>query len=331
MAHHERINNWFLDHIENLHLEACTLKWVDNWLPGYTDFQVTISINDQPYVGRGTDHDEDLAFTKAAVEALERAACKTIEFREGGFAGHRNEQLAEESAKLELIERDAFLCHYLTMTPFIPVLNRKIKLPYINFQDIITKLSKDNIKISLFSMNSINDTNAYLCIADGVNFATPFGIIIGLGCAMEKKIAMEVAIIECLSNTVCCLDNKFAHPLSLKEFNSTPNPSPKHHAALGQNTDSSRHFLPLIGRTEISLKNNGLELSIESFISETHKPSFRGIGETPVYFSNVTSNCLQTQFTGAVTNHKVNLKRLSQFLGRDIIFEEINHYPHPIG
>jgi hypothetical protein len=89
-------------------------------------FRVQISYYSELIKSRIYGYGESLrelhAYEKAICELIEREALFTKGeeyglFSTNGLACHRWERLAKNSAKIELLERDAFLRHWLTMTP----------------------------------------------------------------------------------------------------------------------------------------------------------------------------------------------------------------------
>ncbi len=95
--------------------------------------------------GYGEDENEILAYEKAICELFEREMMKRASTWSGkltsnGVAAHRFFLLAKRFAKDELIERDAFLRHWLTKTPLA-----KIAMPksLVKFSNAIEKSGHD--------------------------------------------------------------------------------------------------------------------------------------------------------------------------------------------
>lgn len=77
--------------------------------------------------GLGADKDLKLAYLKSIVEYFERLAFFKNEknlnlFSTNGIAAHRIPAIAKNSAEDELLERDSFLRHWYSNTPFTPLL-----------------------------------------------------------------------------------------------------------------------------------------------------------------------------------------------------------------
>ena len=181
------ILDWLLNNKQQLKLKGTKLTWVDEWLPGYFDYGIEVEIDGEKYEGRGTDLNEELAFIKGAVEAFEKAVFKNNKLKIGGFSGHKNQELADIKAKLELIERDSFMCHYLTKTPFKQIREDEEKIEDIPIMNIKTKLKGLGINLNIYQMNTaIKGIYACACISEGINYKKPFGVITGLGCNYNK-------------------------------------------------------------------------------------------------------------------------------------------------
>jgi hypothetical protein len=114
------------------------------------------------YYGLGSDTNEKLAYVKAVVEFYERKSFYDEGIKCGftstnGIAGHRFYNLAQKAAIAELYERDAFLCHWYSQTPFFKVENTNTDV-----QNVITELSGLKIK-TLFRSTYLGFQKIILC------------------------------------------------------------------------------------------------------------------------------------------------------------------------
>ncbi len=114
------------------------------------------------YYGLGSDTNEKLAYVKAVVEFYERKAFYDVGIKcsftsTNGIAGHRFYNLAHKAAIAELYERDAFLCHWYSQTPFL-----KIENTNSNVQNVVTELSSMKIK-TLFRSTYLGFQKIVLC------------------------------------------------------------------------------------------------------------------------------------------------------------------------
>jgi|GEM_PF-5928648 len=101
-----------------------------NWLH---TIQFSFSISNENCYGLGSDPNIKNAYIKSVVEYYERKAFFEVGRLNGfnstnGIAGHRFKLLARQAALSELYERDSFLCHWYSQTPFLTVesSNKKI-------------------------------------------------------------------------------------------------------------------------------------------------------------------------------------------------------------
>jgi hypothetical protein len=83
------------------------------------DFEVTLTIEGTPSIGRGTDFDESLALEKASGEAVERALCDSLGISTVGVAVHPDPAHAMENARRERVERAIFDRHKSDGIPFV--------------------------------------------------------------------------------------------------------------------------------------------------------------------------------------------------------------------
>ena len=118
--------------------------------------------NSLDYYGLGSDINEKLAYVKAVVEFYERKAFYDVGIKRGftstnGIAGHRFYNLAHKAAIAELYERDAFLCHWYSQTPFLKVENTNTDV-----QNVIAELSSMQIK-TLFRSTYLGFQKIILC------------------------------------------------------------------------------------------------------------------------------------------------------------------------
>lgn len=132
-----------------------TLKWLHTIHFSFPDKRLD-------YYGLGSDSNEKLAYVKAVVEFFERTAFYDVGLNGGftstnGIAGHRFYNSAHKAAIAELYERDAFLCHWYSQTPFLKVENTNIDV-----QNVITELSGLKIK-TLFRSTYLGFQKIILC------------------------------------------------------------------------------------------------------------------------------------------------------------------------
>jgi ribosomal protein S12 methylthiotransferase accessory factor YcaO len=124
--------DWLRDEGRRFRARIYDLGVIDDALPGYHDYAVNLTVGRVRYDGRGQARTAALALSKATGEAVERWLVDRCRRRgeletSSGLAVHTTARRARDNARRELIERDLFLCHLLTGTPFNPVPRRELE------------------------------------------------------------------------------------------------------------------------------------------------------------------------------------------------------------
>ena len=310
----KKLNSWLLSHYKSLALKVTQLDWIQNWMPGHYDFQVSITLEGRQHIGRGVDNNSDLAFTKAAAEALERGFCFENHISTSGVAVHTEESAARENAKNELIERDRFFCHYFTATPFEEIGDD-------SYHGIREKLKKHNITMKIFEMNPLNQTRSFVCLSTGERV----GLVVGLGTCRDKSVAIKKSVIECLINTVASLHGKVT-PIKFRQFEALASCQPEDHRRL------------YLGESVLIKKNSwmldgGGRVGKPEFVDEDRFRYSRLIGknyllrESPLVAVKCENELLQKSIYGRFNLEHVNSERIKNFAK----VPEINNLPHPLG
>lgn len=119
MAHQTLVAaKWLLSKKMELEVKFHEFKWGTGY--GIPLFDFEISILGGRHSGRGSSLDQNLAFEKAAAEALERFVCFEHGISTEGVAAHSVAEIAEFNAGREALERYLFRWHLNTKTPFPP-------------------------------------------------------------------------------------------------------------------------------------------------------------------------------------------------------------------
>ena len=324
MEDKKKLSRWLLDNYKALELQVTQLKWVEEWIPGFHDFEVSIVMNGQVFKGRGIDRSSDLAFTKAGAEAIERAICEENGISSCGVAVHVDYNLAKVSARNELVERDRFFCHYLTKTAFGKTTPEwSSDWGGIGFLEIQEKLRGHSIAIQVFEMNPLNSIRSMICITQGERM----GSTLGMGASENSVISTRKAITECLMNTIATLHEK---SLSQK-FNGPMNPDsspPNSHRYIEEENplwDNKWIFKgnePLITPEFVEPKR------FEYKILERKDALLK---KAPIVAVRCLNPYLQDSFFGNFNAKYINLKRLQTFLGQPITLSQLNQSPPPLG
>lgn len=182
-------------------------------------------------VGRSIQRDAATAIGVAYAEALERFCCKHIsgvrrhtdsskeaglearapelrsglgQFPPGGFAVHLTADEAIESARQELIERDAFFCHFMTGRPFLAELQviDGTKASQL-LKSVLNAFYLKGHPIHLFQLESADPSLfavAALAIRDDSQSRPLYGCLVGLGASEAIEEAATKAAFEVIRN-----------------------------------------------------------------------------------------------------------------------------------
>lgn len=321
MADKKELAEWLFSNRESLGLQVLRTEWAKDWLPGFEDVRVKIKVDDHEFEGRGIALGFDQAFTVAGAEALERSICANNQIHSNGVAIHTEPQLAKENAQNELIERDLFLCYFLTKTP-MKIIDRPAPLD-INFSLLEEKLNKLGIEIKL-GVSTCQEISMVTCITTGKE--DPWNVI-GFGSSKNIEHASQKAILECLSNTVWRIDSEAKlSPKSRDEFESANN-SPLHHRNLYMTSQNDLNLDWMFGHQE-ALDNppQNYYVTFEELGSKNTL-----IQSAPIKAFRAVSNDIQSIFYGPTTLENINFDRLERFARKKLENNDINWEPHPIG
>ncbi len=320
MEDKKELAHWLLQNKAELELRVERLHWINEWLPGMHDIRVIIYRGGQSFVGRGIADNPDLALTKAGAEAIERAYCLLNGISSCGVAVHTDESLAQLNAKLELIERDLFFCHYLTRTPFYEASD---ETGYLN--RLHEQFRSIEVSFNLMKMRRCDDVFSFIALASGEKS----GLVVGLGCSLDKKIAQLKAICECVMNSVAAIEGNVA-PMSLNEF-SAGEGSPEVHRRLylgeqGLRVENSWMLEASLGQ------DKEIQPLQREFQYENLTIADDILSSSPLTAKRCLSENLQKTFFGSTVAERLNLRRLAEFMGTESIDEEdLNFLPHPLG
>ena len=236
MAHSNELTSWLLENADLLDLRATELTWARDWgLKSYHDFQISIAVDGKRFIGRGTAASEELAFLKAGAEAIERAYCGGLGIHSVGVAAHVDEKSAQENAINEWIERDTFICHFYTKTPFLPVMDLRPQV-FEGFSGVVAKLDSFGITLRLFRAESARYP-VVLAVASGLNASPAWGGIVGLGSNSNERASTQSALLEALRNVAAIVLGDPGQTITNDEFLSLQNPTSTDRQRLARNAD----------------------------------------------------------------------------------------------
>lgn len=218
MADQQRLTNWILAQQDRLDLQVTELTWINSYLPGWSDLEVTITVDGQNYSGRGADESEDVALGKATCEAIERYLCTIHGISSIGVAGHVDDSRAMEGARVELIERSLMRFHF----------ENEVPMSLVSSEDIRIDLVPNPVKARIHAFKSIafRDLSAVVCLAEGLSTGSEFGGVLGLGCDGDAERATLKARIECFRN-LTALAVEPMRSITETDFRAIIDPSPQ--------------------------------------------------------------------------------------------------------
>lgn len=318
MALPSSLRSWILRAATSRAIRVEQGLWIAEFFPQLTDISVSTHINGKEVFGSAYGETEDLALTKAVAELLERAVVVEQNLAtSSGLAAHTTAEAAAVNAAQELQERDLFLCHFLTRTPFTPTFQYPAAIePFSKW------LQHQKAEICFFELGKTGS----VCLIDGRKCTTPFGFILS---AAQKESPLQATLSTAISAGRrahrILTSNRATPSLSLSEFLEIERPSFQHHGQLALNIDYANSIAELF----TGAPSHRPELPHATFEVTSLKPQEPRLAECPLTVVCATSPDLQLLFTGALTSTKVNLARLSAFAGRALNFEHLNPLPHP--
>lgn len=330
MAPAPSIADWAIENADRLDLKVDRLTWADAWIPGLWDFFVEIKVGGQTFNGRGSALTDDEAFTKAVAEAMERTAIPASTLS-SGFAAHVDVESAKSSALKELVERDAFFCHWLTKTPFLQKLDEKscgLSLGDRAIAHIVEQAETKGVQLQIAKMKSFNRLSAYLCVASGTGAVPPFGTVIGLGCEADPDQAIRHAVVECLRTSVAWISGNYSggEALSRAAFERIAAKGALEHERFGLSLDAVDLLAPNLDSLQDQIYIEP-DMVADFTIIELPEP----VADAPLIIARATSPRVQNAFFGPVAPAHVNLIRLAEFCGRPVCLNDLRLDPHPFG
>lgn len=275
--------------------------------------------HDRDYFGIGHSVSSRLAYVIAGAELLERIGMASAKFtNSNGCAVHTDPDLARESARSELLERDSFLCHFNSGIPCTP-LPDSLAQRFEEIRSFVNSLGRD------FSAGILlNEEGLPMVIAgmNGFKLPDPEGIFLGLGTAPTFEAAFEKALAECLRFLEVHLERK-TEPLPLEDFKELKVKGVHEHIrlAIGEDFGSkawARLFPPV---TRPALPFRKLQFQYEEF------PLSKIFPGCPLHFVRATSPDLVMVEFGNAWERSHSPERLVRFSSTPL--PEI--LPHPLG
>lgn len=314
--------NWLLDHCHTLELNIARDYALQAYHPELNDFLVSISVNGETSIGRGVSRDVQQALVSAVAEAVERAIL-VYHRQEGrvltsnGIAVHTDLATARQRALAELLERDAFFCHYLTHQPFQIV--NDMPSPYI--AKVQQELVARGVVLKLAKLASPGSSHIYVATCFGDLAPKPFGAFTGASCKSDAVEAAERAVTEALVLTS-------GWNMRTKDLVWDPKGKmgPLYHHALMAKPENAALIKDFYEQQQSAHAVQPLDISRVVF-EELAKPP--QLTSCPLFCIRADSSDAQQLYFGETDKKVVNKGRLAQFLNLNTYTQPVNFNTHP--
>jgi hypothetical protein len=316
MAHSQELIEWSMLNAEALNIGIKNSTWINQISTSFSDVTVQISMHGENFLGYGAALEHDLALTKAIAEAVERAVVKAADLStSNGVAAHSDPEAAIRAAEQELRERDYFLCHFYTFTPF-----NSIECEFPGLDKLVEWYERLNVAFRTFSLG-----DGVLFVADGrARPYEPFGFALGAACkGADSATAAAIEASRQVAHMVA--KNSLFKPYRLDEFLQLDRPSFFDHGLLAFDVSYAQRIAPLFEGGE-AMEYNDVPAAIAVRSLST---SGELLSRCPLTFVHASSADLQDMHPGAPTSDNINLPRLSRFCGRQLSYADIFKLPHP--
>lgn len=296
------------------------------------DYSFNFEHKNIEYHGRGSSEKIETAFVKAIIECIERTAIDKNRLKSSnGVAAHFDKAQAKENAICELIERDIFLCNYLSPSSGVT----EIDSTDLSEQQTrtIKSFCQKHVAIRLYELGTVLNRTVVLALANGFNCSSPFGCIIGLGSNRSKQQALNTAISEATRNIATNLDSDICVEWSLSEnsFFKDLNESFSilEHGRIALTEEYGRWIWKYFEeKKKFAVKtNDSIQESEITFSDLEVDDIFRDLG---VKLVHAKSESMQNLFFHKTELHKINKDRLCRYMGTPFYFDSLNLRPHPL-
>jgi len=327
-----KLENWLFENAQKLDLKVVNYTWPRFFNLNYFDISVSMVYNKKKFIGRGTAPNERDALLKASVECIERIFCSFNKTSSNGVAAHYSKNTAKKNAMNELLERDSFFCSYLTMAKR-NLISTDI---FLKLREILE--SKYKISIQYFDISAYQNPKTILAVAVGNEFVQPFGLCIGLGTNADLDQAIQSASFEIIRNiTALIFDKKTKNifqtktPLAPIKYKVSTPVTPEGHMKYINDISNLHLFLNWLQDTSPQLHSPFIRASMPKIqYGQLLAPKL--FNKCPLYIYKAKAmNLFQEAYWGKTTIRKINLKRIQEYAGCDVKFDDLNLNIHPLG
>ena len=294
-------------------LELTRFDIVEDWIPGFHWFQARMRVGGKTYLGVGKARLPLHAAFAAVAESVEAYLLQAVGEpgeTSSGLAVHTSLRQAKKNAMLELVERDAYLCHHLTRTPFFPVpaplLDRNSVFPTYR-----SRLRKVGIEVQLREIPISGGISVIICGAFGDEFVTPFGAVLGMGCSDDVSAAINGAVCETWARLAPLLYGAKPQRASMGSIRALPRIEQKHHEQFSLSVYGAQLLRELFARP--TAPSSPLSRP-RGFVFQKWERLPSPLSNCPLVAVRAQNPALQTLFFGLPTPALINKKRLEGFL-----------------
>ena len=316
------VTAWIKKNRKQFRIKKLASKAIQEWLPGWHNIYVEIEYQSEKYVGIGQAQDKRLAIEKAYVEALERWVFNyhyklfKLDENSNGWAAHPSKKLAFYNSRKEAIERDLFLCHFYSHTPFQDISGHPSILKNQFVQSLKSRLESVGLEIKFGLLPSEFSLQCIIATIFGDQFERPFGLILGMGIERNRAKAIEKASLEALVKAIPVIYGFGSKPLTEREFRSLKRPQIEDHKRLGLNLKTAQKFRELFQDTPIKLNKVLLRKSLKKLaLGEKFElaPEPELLSTCPVFISRYRNSRLQSLNFGKARTQSFNTERIVEF------------------
>jgi hypothetical protein len=313
---------WFKDNNKALGMTIVRPKLFQDALPQYSHIRARFTQKGHSYEGFSSSTSLVGAYNIACVEAVERWLVTSHRQNSNGFALHPIKEEAALRARLEVVERDAFFCHYLLGVPFVELDTKKLRLPNIDIKNLTRELKTLGLSFKLYRASPRAEAHAILSVVFGEGCRHPFGIRLGMGASIKSSSdAAQSALLESLRGAEYLGLSKKRHadslPLSVSKFSKLKRPGPVQHAQLGVDLDYAKQFLETYlvtkGKRKPPRFSRKTPLKLSSIPVQFHKLNHPLLISCPIYSAKAEKRGFQDLFFGRTHVAHANLERLKEF------------------
>jgi Integrase core domain len=319
------ISRWLSQNKEKFDVDFFKILDTKEWLPGVSDCCVYLRFRGIEVFGNAFSFETDLALEKASAEAIERLCMHFTKIKiSNGLAAHTDFQSASEQATRELFERDSYMCHILTRTPFLAdsigtsTLKKTVLFPFRE------KLLTVGITVELKRMRTANGERGYVCIALGEKYKKPFGFVLGLGLSETDTESINHACFECYSQLAKIFYGPRQKSLTRRQFEMLEKPSLNDHYRVGLNKSAALEFRETyLSTASKRAVEPGRLISDSPKVSISRIQLPKDFRDCPIVIAQAKSKDLQMIYVGVGSNLHLNFKRLRNFSQSETIPDPI--------